>query len=173
MHKVNVFITGSPGSGKSTLILKIIEQLKLRGLKVGGIITPEFRIEGRRIAFKIVDIASGAEEFLASISFPEGPRIGKYRVNIEGFENVALPALDFALNKCDIICIDELGRMEFFSRRFIQKVDEAVKSDKPLIAAVHRDYINSYRGFGVVLQVTPKNRNYLVTHLISQFIGKS
>ena len=111
MQRSNLFITSSPGSGKSTLIFKTVEQLKARGLKVGGIITPEFRVNGNRIAFKVLDIATSNEDFLASINLQNGPRVGKYTVNIKGFENIALPALDFALSKCDIICIDELGRM--------------------------------------------------------------
>lgn len=172
MQRVKLFITGSPGSGKSTAILKVIEQLKLRGLTVGGIVTPELRVKGERIGFKVVDVASGREEFLASVNLKSGPRVGKYTVNVEGFEHVALPALDYALTTCDVTCIDELGRMEFFSKKFIQKVDEVIRSEKLLIAVLHREYVDSYRKFGVVMQVTPENRDTIINRLISSILEK-
>ncbi|MEM2915259.1 MAG: NTPase [Candidatus Bathyarchaeia archaeon] len=166
------FIIGSPGSGKSTVVLKVIEQLKLRRLTVGGIVTPELRVKGERVGFKVVDVFSGREEILASVDIQTGPRVGKYMVNVEGFESVALPALDYALTACDLICIDEVGRMEFFSEKFIQKVNEVIRSEKFLIATLHRNYVDSYRKFGTVMQVTPDNRDTIINRLISTILEK-
>ena len=165
---MKIFLTGRPGSGKSTVLKKVIEQLKAQGLKIGGITTPEVRAKGRRIAFKVVDLFSGEEGTLASIDQPLGPRVGKYRVNVPDFERVALPALDFALKECDIICVDELGKMEFFSAKFKQRVNEILKSEKPVIAAVHRNYAKLYEKMGTMLHVTPENREKIVDTIISR-----
>lgn len=169
---MKIFLTGRPGSGKSTVLMKIIEQLKAEGLKVGGITTPEVRARGYRTAFKVLDLFSGEEGTLASIDQPLGPRVGKYRVDIPDFERVALPALDFALRECDIICVDELGKMEFFSAKFKQKVNEILKSEKPVIAAVHRNYAKIYEKIGTMLHVTPENREKIADTIISHISKK-
>ena len=169
---MKIFLTGRPGSGKSTVLMELIEQLKAEGLKVGGIITPEVRARCYRTAFKVVDLSSGEEGILASVDQPTGPMVGKYRVNLQDFERVALPALDFALKECDIICIDELGKMEFFSAKFKQRVNEILKSEKPLIAAVHRNYAKIYEKRGSLIQVTPENREKIIDTIISRILRK-
>jgi nucleoside-triphosphatase len=164
---MKVFITGLPGCGKSTVLMKVIELLKEKGLKVGGIITPEIRVEGKRIAFAVRDIYSGKEGILASVEQKIGPNLGKYRVNLESFEEVALPALDFALKECDIVAIDEIGKMEFFSEKFKEKVYEIIQSNKQLIAVVHRNYVEKFKNLGKMVVVTKENRNELPEIILS------
>jgi nucleoside-triphosphatase THEP1 len=43
MKKRLLFITGSPGTGKTTVLLKTIEALKARGYGVGGMVSSEVR----------------------------------------------------------------------------------------------------------------------------------
>jgi len=169
---MKIFLTGMPGSGKSTVLMKAIERLRAEGLRVGGIITPEVKTEGRRTAFKVVDLSSGEEGILASVDQPNGPSVGKYRVNITDFERVAIPALNSAIKECDIICIDEIGKMELFSAKFKQKVNEILKSEKPLIAAVHRNYAKNYERIGIMIHVTPENREAIVDTVISKIQRK-
>jgi len=73
-------ITGPPGGGKSTLALKIVEKLKRKGLNVCGVVCPDVRISGKRIGFKVIDLSSGAEAWLARIDGCDGPRVGRYKV---------------------------------------------------------------------------------------------
>jgi nucleoside-triphosphatase len=170
---MKVFLTGSPGAGKSTVMLKVIERLKAEGLKVGGIATPEVRgADGQRVAFKVVDLATGGEGTLASVDQPVGPRVGKYRVDIQDFERIALPALNYALEECDVVCIDELGTMEFFSSKFKQKVKEVLESGKPVIAVVHRNYARLYEKTGTMLQITPENREKLAQQIASEILER-
>jgi nucleoside-triphosphatase len=164
---MKIFLTGLPGCGKSTVLMKVIELLKERGLKVGGIVTPEVRVKGKRVAFAVRDIYSGKEGILASVEQKTGPRLGKYRVNLESFEKVALPALDFALKECDIVAIDEIGKMEFFSEKFKRKVYEIICSNKPSIAVVHRNYAKEFRNFGKMILVTKGNRDELPEMILS------
>ena len=167
-----IFITGLPGSGKSTVLRKVIDYLKNRGLKIGGIITPEIRKGEKRLGFKIIDIHSGKEGILAHVDQKIGPRISKYRVNLEDFEKVALPALDFAIKEADVICIDEISKMEFYSEKFKSKLYEILESDKLIIATLHRSFVNRFREYGQVIEVTKKNRNQLPKR-ISTFIKAS
>ena len=163
------FLTGRPGCGKSTVLMRIIDILKKKGLKVGGFITPEIRKDGKRLGFKVVDIHSGEEGILASVNQKEGPKVGKYRVNLEDFERVALKALDFALNNCDIICVDELGKMELFSEKFKKKIEKILRSPKPAIIVLHRNLIENYGKYGKVIWVTVENRDKLVEEITKSF----
>ena len=161
-----IFLTGEPGSGKSTVLMKFINTLKNKGLKVGGFITPDIRVGGKRIGFKVIDINSGEEGTLASINQKAGPKVGKYRVNLEDFERVALKALDFAVKECDILFIDELGTMELFSKKFNEKIENILKLDKLIIIVLHRNLVRKYQKYGKIFYVTSENRNKLPEKII-------
>jgi len=165
---MKVFLTGAPGSGKSTVLMKVIERLRAEGLRIGGIATPEIRVRGYRTGFSVTDLSSGKRGILASVDQPEGPRVGKYRVDLVDFERIALPALTHAQEECDVICVDELGTMEFFSKAFKQKIDEILGSEKPLIAVVHRNYARNYEKYGRLYEVTPTNRERLPEIIASE-----
>jgi nucleoside-triphosphatase len=167
--KMKIFLTGLPGCGKSTVLLKTIEILKQKGLKVGGIITPEKRAGGKRIAFLVKDIYSGKEGILANVDQKFGPRFGKYRINLEDFEKVALPALEFAAKNCDLIAIDEIGKMEIFSEKFKQKVFEILNSDKKVIAVLHRNFVSKFKNYGKIFEVTKENRESLPKEIAELF----
>jgi len=158
---MKIFLTGKPICGKSTVLMKIIDILKKNGLKVGGFISSEIRFKGNRIGFKVVDIHSGEDGILASINQKIGPQVGKYRVNLEDFERVALKALDFAIRECDIVCIDEMGTMELFSKKFKEKIEKVLELEKPVIVALHRNLTNEYKKYGKIIYVTLENREKL------------
>ncbi|MCK4439352.1 AAA family ATPase, partial [Candidatus Bathyarchaeota archaeon] len=43
MKKRLMFITGSPGTGKTSVLLKIVDALKARDYSVGGMVSREVR----------------------------------------------------------------------------------------------------------------------------------
>jgi nucleoside-triphosphatase len=63
---MKIFLTGKPKSGKSTVLIKIIENLKERKMKVGGIVTPEVLESGRRIEFAVKDVFSEKEGHISN-----------------------------------------------------------------------------------------------------------
>jgi nucleoside-triphosphatase len=158
---MKIFITGRPRSGKSIVLEKTIELLKQKGMKVGGFVTPEIVEKGERVGFSVRDVCSGEMGVLASVDYKIGPRLGKYGVAVEEFERVALKALDIAVDKCDVIVVDEIGRLEFYSEKFQKRIFEIILVDKPLIAAVHRNFIKQFKNFGEIFTVTKENRNQL------------
>jgi len=162
---VKILLTGLPGSGKSTVLMRVVNDLTSKGLRVGGIITPETRVHGRRTGFRIVDLYAGREAVLASSEARTGPQLGRYRVDVDAFEAIALPALDYAEKQCDLVCIDEIGKMEFFSKRFVEKINALFESEKPMIAVVHRDFVRLYGKYGTLITVTLGNRDHLVTEI--------
>ncbi len=131
-------ITGRPGIGKSTLFNKIIETLREEGYIIGGVRSPEVRgSDGRRIGFKIVDLLSGREAWLAKKGYPSPVRVGAYGVVVEEASPLIEEALTNALIKADIIGIDEIGPMELKIPVFREKLFEILNSGKPLILVIH------------------------------------
>lgn len=137
MKKRITLLTGSPGIGKTTILIKITESLKAKGYKVGEMISREVRSCGTRVGFEILDIGDSRCGWLAHVNQLTGPRVGKYRVNIEDLNSVGADAIIRAVGESDIIAIDEIGPMELFSEKFKRAVKMAVESRKPLVGVVH------------------------------------
>jgi len=58
----------------------------------------------------------------------------------------------------DVFVIDEIGRMEMTSRKFVQLVDELIDSDMPFIASTHEEYLNKYGIYGESIALNGNNR---------------
>lgn len=137
MKKRLLFITGSPGTGKTTVMLKAVEALKVRGYSVGGMISREIRTCGTRVGFELLDLSSSRRGWLAHVNQKYGPQVGKYRVNLEDLNSIGVKAIVEAVKNFDIVAIDEIGPMELFSEQFKDAVKEAVESRKLVIGTVH------------------------------------
>jgi nucleoside-triphosphatase len=101
---------------------------------LAGFFTEEIR-EGRaRVGFRIETFA-GDRDVLAHVDLAGPPRVGKYGVDLEAFERLALPALEPPPDGVTIV--DELGKMELASARFRDAVTGLLDRDAPLVATVH------------------------------------
>ena len=154
--ETNIFVSGKPGSGKTTLIKLVVRELSPH-YKIGGIITPEIKANKRRIGFKVTDVSTGKSEIFSSINIRSNLKVGKYFVDIEKFEKIAINALANALNFSDLIVIDEIGRMELLSRRFSNLVKRTIESDKILLATVHRSLFEKYKKYGKTIWLSRNN----------------
>lgn len=163
----NLLLTGRPGVGKTTLIRKTTQGL---AAKVGGFWTEEIRSQGRRVGFRIVSAA--AEDVLAHVDSPSPLRVGRYGVNVAAFERVGVAAIEQAIRHADLIVMDELGRMELYSKRFQESALRALASAKPVLGVIQDrqtaflDGIRSRKDV-MVLRVTPENRSSVLDRLRS------
>ena len=164
-------MTGPPRCGKTTVLLKVVSELRRRGLRVGGITTPEVREGGRRVGFRVLDIYTGESGRLAWAGLRSRFRVGRYGVDVEDFERVAVPALERAVRECDVVCVDEIGRMELYSRRFEKALAEVLESGKPFVATLHRALVGRYGGLGELIWVTPENRDHLPRRIVQKVLG--
>ena len=167
MTAPKLFLTGLPGSGKSTVMLKCVEGLRGLGFEVGGITTPEIRIGGTRAGFSVVDLASGRMASMAGVNTISRFRVGRYGVDLEAFESVALPAICNAERSGDVVCVDEIGHMELFSDAFRKKAELLIRGPKPMIAVLHRNYVGEYGGWGRLFIVAPDTREHLPDEVVS------
>jgi len=125
-------LTGRPGTGKTSLIKQVAAQLKG---KAGGFYTEEIRSQGIRLGFKLVTL-DGQEAILAHVDFPSRYRVSKYGVDIDSLERVGVSALRQATRQCELVVVDEIGKMELFSAGFREAVREIVEGGKRVLGTI-------------------------------------
>jgi nucleoside-triphosphatase len=165
----NILITGKPGVGKTTLIRILAD--RLARFNPRGFYTEEIRKDGRRRGFVIRRLDGTEGGILAHIDIKGPYRVGRYGVNLEGFERF-LSDMEKDLFKGSIILIDEIGKMECFSERFVRIVDACLSSEIPFVATVsekgggfieetkRRDDVN-------MVSLTLENRDSMPERIIS------
>lgn len=162
----NILITGLPGVGKTTLIKRLRELLADR--RPVGFYTAEIREGGVRKGFKLVDLG-GEDRILSHVDFSTGFRVGKYGVDVAGFEDY-LAFGHFDDPTAGLVLIDEIGKMECLSAKFVELIIAALNSEKPVLATI------ALKGGGVIeeikrrddvciFHITPGNRDSLVGHI--------
>lgn len=132
---VRVLLRGRPGVGKTTVARRLVDRLRDRGVAVSGFTTEELRESGRRVGFA-VEAIGGERGVLAHVDRPGPPRVGRYGVDLEAFERIALPALAEGA-RGSVVVIDEVGKMELASAAFRRAVEGLLEADVPLAATVH------------------------------------
>ena len=125
-------LTGSPGTGKTSLIKQVVAESEL---KTGGFYTEEIRGQGSRVGFKLLTI-DGQEAVLAHIDFSKRFQVGKYGVDVTSLDKVGVPALRQAAAHCELVIIDEIGKMELFSADFRRAVLDIIDGGKRVLGTI-------------------------------------
>jgi len=176
LKKRVLLLTGAPGIGKTTVLIKTMEALKTQGVSVGGMISREAKESGMRVGFEILDLTNGKHGWLAHVNQRVGPQVGKYRVNLHDLETIGAEAIMEATKKCAVVAIDEIGPMELYSQKFKQAVKQALTSEKLVLAVVHakaRDQLieeAKQREDAEIFSVTLATRDSLPIELAKQVV---
>jgi nucleoside-triphosphatase len=174
---IKIGITGLPNAGKTQALIKVIEMLEEGDQKVGGMITEPITKDNRRVGFYVMDWLTKEKDILAHVDFESKIMVGRYKVNLDALEQVGVKAIESANDNCDIIIIDEVGRMEVESEKFVEIVKKVLEEDKPLILTLHKKSRNPLlqdirrRDDVRILEVTPINRNLLPYKIIKLMKG--
>jgi nucleoside-triphosphatase len=129
-----VLLTGPPACGKTTAVVKIAAALDQK-VRLAGFYTQEIRESGRRVGFRW-HCLDGRNGTLAHVKINGPHRVGKYGVDIESFETEVVSVLDPDTPGVDLFVIDEIGKMECFSGKFVEAIRRLLKSDKAVLATV-------------------------------------
>jgi nucleoside-triphosphatase len=163
----NIFLTGAPSSGKTTIIKKVFKNLEH---PANGFYTEEERIEGKRVGFLMKNLA-GKTGYLAHQDIRSDFHIRRYGVSIENIENIAAPSIA-PVNK-NIIMLDEIGKMECFSAVFKEAALKALDSPNIVLGTItfgSDDFILGIkkREDIEVTEVTRENRDELPELIINK-----
>lgn len=143
----NILITGPPAIGKTTLIKKLFDSLS--HLNPAGFYTQEIREKGVRKGFELISFHD-KKRVLSHVKIKSSFRVGKYGVDVPGFENF-LDSISFFNPENCIVIIDEIGRMECFSNKFTVLLAKILDSEKQLIAAA------ALKGTGMIEDIKKRN----------------
>ena len=155
-------ITGLPRSGKSAVMEKVLSMLKEereRELSARNL--------SERLGYKVRDLVTGDEAEIAHKSIDSRLRVLGYGLNTAELERIAIPAIQHAVDNCEVIVIDEIGKFAVESEAFVNSVRNALEVDKPTLLTLHKKSRHPLlqdirrRDDGRILEVTPVNRALL------------
>jgi nucleoside-triphosphatase len=163
----NILITGLPGSGKTTLIQKLADELRAYGPV--GFYTEEIRSHGTRAGFKLTSLDRKRTGMLSHVDIKGSHRVGKYGVDLGGFELFLgmLPLLDPSSR---LVIMDEIGKMECLSAQFRDLVVSLLNAPAPVIATIALKaggFIDEvkHRGDVHLYEITERNRGTLLSDI--------
>jgi nucleoside-triphosphatase len=159
-YRKNIFLTGAPSSGKTTIIKKIIASLDH---PAKGFTTEEERDGQRRIGFLMRSL-DGKEGYLAHQDIESEFHIRRYGVSIENIENLAVPSIEPRGDA--IIILDEIGKMECFSEMFKEAALRVLEAPNIVVGTITLggdDFIRNIkkRDDLQIIEVTQANRDRL------------
>ena len=145
--KKNILITGLPGIGKTTLIKKLSEALS--DSHPVGFYTEEIREQGIRKGFELVSL-DGSKGLLSHVDIKSHYKVGRYNIDIKGFDDF-LDSIRFFELFTSIIIIDEIGKMECLSKKFRKLLVDVLDSEKVVVATI------ALKGGGIIEKVKKRH----------------
>ncbi|HEU5251221.1 MAG TPA: NTPase [Thermoanaerobaculia bacterium] len=137
-----LLLTGVPGVGKTTVVRRVADELTKRKRRIAGFTTEEIRSGKERAGFRI-ETFDGRSAVLAHVSIRSEHRVSRYGVDIAALDAIVEEALAPS-SRADVFLVDEIGRMECFSRRFVAAIEALLDSKRLLVATV------ALRGGGLI-----------------------
>lgn len=164
----NIFLTGPPSVGKTTVIKKVVAGLSR---KATGFYTEELQKGDRRAGF-LMKTLDGTEGILGHEDIQSPFHVRRYGVSIENIDGIAVPSIT-PRSADEVIIIDEIGKMECFSQAFCEAALKALNSGNAVVGTIAvggTDYIRELkeRKDMKILEVTLLNRDTLPRLLLDE-----
>jgi nucleoside-triphosphatase len=163
-----LLLTGAPGVGKTTLVRRVVAALGERPL--GGFTTEEVRERGRRVGF-LVQPHRGPARLMAHVDLRARERVGRYGVDVAAIDAAAEEALALRPGVA-VYLVDEIGKMEGLSPRFVAAMRALLDSHRRVVATLARrgaDFAEEVKRRPDVelWEVTAGNRGALVERVLA------
>lgn len=171
---MKLLLTGLPGTGKTTLLKKII----IHSHGAFWVISEEMRDEaGNRVGFKAK--ASGGDEavFAHKTAVKSNARIGSFDVDLDAIDKIFSKSIEAAIAQHPLLIIDEIGRMQMLSPRFAQTMRKLFRSQANIIATIRcgDEWICEFtdRPDTLVITLTTENRAAAESAAVAVIDGQS
>ena len=141
-------LSGDTGSGKTTRAAEVVEQLRARGLRVGGILAPGLLENGRRTGFDVLNLASGESATLARDSAGGSASHAQWSRFAFSPEGLALGnrALGPDAGGADVVLVDEVGPFELAGGGWAPALDGLVgKREGPVLVVVRASIVDAVK----------------------------
>jgi nucleoside-triphosphatase len=138
-----LLISGVPGVGKTTALRRAATLLADRPVR--GFVSDEVRERGSRIGFDI-ETFDGGRATMARVGFASSARVGRYGVDVAAIDEVVAATL-VPPDRAVLYLIDEIGKMECFSSRFVEAVRALLAERVVLVATV------AAKGSGLIAEI--------------------
>jgi nucleoside-triphosphatase THEP1 len=135
-------LTGEKGQGKTTRMGEVVEKLRDRGVRVGGVLAPGQMRDGKRWSMDLVDLGTGRRIPMATRDpGSPWPKVGAFHVNPEALElgrRALSPAESVAY---DLVVLDEVGPWELAGQGWSSVLERWYGGEVPLLPVVRRSLV--------------------------------
>lgn len=135
-------ITGQVASGKTAFLTQLIEKLRELNVKAGGFYSPRILSSNITIAYDLVHVTNNERiEFLHTNLSDHSSDIGKFKINESSFTTACHWIETDIENQCDVMILDEVGRLELTDKGWAESIDLLLESATKIhIWAVRNDF---------------------------------
>ena len=144
---MNIVITGEVQSGKTTWCLGLLNGLEANNIAAGGILCLDTRCGNVKIGTEVVDIQSGNRmvfSALSSLADFDGYDIGNYKISREGLWFAADAIKSGIANRCRVVFIDEIGRLELVGQGLISAAVQAYLEAPATVSVVRKTLLGKF-----------------------------
>lgn len=147
-----------------------------------GVYCEECRVDGKRVGFDAILSGGERRSFMVKsvdVIPASSKTVGKYVVDLDVIENFIVPELLASVDPAiGLVYIDEIGKAQAFSPRYMEVAAQLLRSDCDLIATVVKeDYDWSlpykYSDFVWLIEVNETNRKELPRVITAMFQNSS
>lgn len=130
---MNIMLTGPRGAGKTTAAQTTLEMLEADDLAgyftepMGDPVDPKGHL---------MHPMGYPARTIAHVNSAKGPRVGRFRVNVEAFERDGVAALRDAAAGTNIIIMDEIGRFEEHAPNFVAAIHACLDAPAPVLGVL-------------------------------------
>ena len=175
-----LLILGESKIGKSTILKKIINNLKSKEYNVGGFITKPKKLHKNEFGFDMIDLTTLNQVYYASNNFNIGPKIDQIRVSINELSEFCKNRLYPAIPVSDVFILDKISKMELCSNSIKEYIYNLISIPKPVIGVIdffiHDKVLDQVRrSTSDFIEVTIENRDMLpdkITEIILKKCNK-
>ena len=145
MVPVKVAISGHPGSGKTSTLLRIAKMLSDE-YSIGGFTTHPIKEDEYIVGYSLKNYITEEEGLVAYKGWDVKPRITVLHdeepvnlgIRLAVVNKIATESVRSAVENNDLIIVDEVGKLVSESPEFSEVLTDALESGKPMILTIHK-----------------------------------